>query len=92
MAIFIPCSAEFGRVVEISLKVMVEAVVADMGAESSGGSLALGMPLARLLPRVAQTGPSLFDESNRNRLFQILRSVSEVELFFTLLYANMPTS
>ncbi|KAG8651643.1 peroxisome biogenesis protein 3-2 [Manihot esculenta] len=85
-------SAEFGRVVEISLKVMVEAVVADMGAESSGGSLALGMPLARLLPRVAQMGPSLFDESNRNRLFQILRSVSEVELFFTLLYANMPTS
>ncbi|KAJ9162487.1 hypothetical protein P3X46_022254 [Hevea brasiliensis] len=85
-------SAEFGSIVEISLKVIVDALVADMGAESSGGSLASGMPLARLLPRVAQKGPLLFDEPNRNRFIQILRSVSEVELFFTLLYANMPTS
>ncbi|KAF2317447.1 hypothetical protein GH714_022376 [Hevea brasiliensis] len=92
MAIFIHCSAEFGSVVEISLKVIVDALVADMGAESSGGSLASGMPLARLLSRVAQMGPLLFDEPNRNRFIQILRNVSEVELFFTLLYANMPTS
>ncbi|KAJ9141515.1 hypothetical protein P3X46_032042 [Hevea brasiliensis] len=84
-------SAEFGKVVEISLKAIVDALVADVAAESGGGSLASGMPLARLLPRVAQMGPLLFNELNQNRFIQIILSVSEVELFFTLLYANMPT-
>ncbi|XP_012072551.1 peroxisome biogenesis protein 3-2 isoform X2 [Jatropha curcas] len=81
-------SAEFGRVLEISLKVIVDTLL----AESSGDSIVSEMPLALLLPRVARMGPILFDESSQNRFIQIIGSLSEVEFFFTLLYANMPTS
>ncbi|WCJ42044.1 Peroxisome biogenesis protein 3-2 [Euphorbia peplus] len=84
-------SAEFGRVVEISLKTVVDELVDVMGSESTGGNLISGMPLARLLPRVAQMGPVLLEEPNQNRFIQMIRSIQEVELFFTLLYANMPT-
>ena len=59
-------------VVEISLKVAVDAIVDDMAAESSGGSLMMGMPLARLVPRVAQMGPLLLEEPGRNRFLHII--------------------
>ncbi|XP_015581101.2 peroxisome biogenesis protein 3-2 isoform X1 [Ricinus communis] len=81
-------SAEFLGVVEKSLEVSVDALVADMGAESSGGSLMAGMPLARLVPRVAQMGPLLLEEPSRNRFLQIIWSIPQVEGFFSALYAN----
>ncbi|GKV05119.1 hypothetical protein SLEP1_g17160 [Rubroshorea leprosula] len=85
-------SAEFGSVVEISLKAVVDALVEDTSIQSGGNSLASGMPLAKLLPRIAQIGPSLVDEPIKNRFIKIIQSVPEVELFFTLLYASMPAS
>ncbi|XP_022736652.1 peroxisome biogenesis protein 3-2-like [Durio zibethinus] len=85
-------SAEFGSVVEISLKAVVKAVVEEKGFQSGGGSLTSGMPLARLLPRIAQICPSLVEEPSKNHFIQIIQSVPEVGLFFTLLYANISTS
>ncbi|XVF09510.1 hypothetical protein REPUB_Repub07fG0099400 [Reevesia pubescens] len=85
-------SAEFGSIVEISLKAVVNALVEEKGFQSGGGSLTLGMPLARVLPRIAQICPSLVEEQSKNQFIQIIQSVPEVGLFFTLLYANMSTS
>ncbi|EOY21205.1 hypothetical protein QUC31_007233 [Theobroma cacao] len=85
-------SAEFTSVVEISLKAVVNALVEEKGFQSGGSSLTLGMPLARLLPRISQICPSLLDEPSKNQFIQIIQSVPEVGLFFTLLYANMSTS
>ncbi|XWS50798.1 hypothetical protein CRYUN_Cryun12cG0119600 [Craigia yunnanensis] len=85
-------SAEFGSVVEISLKEVVNALVEEKGFQSGVGSLTLGMPLARLLPRIAQICPTLLDEPSKNQFVQMIQSVPEVGLFFTLLYANMSTS
>ncbi|XP_021292217.1 peroxisome biogenesis protein 3-2-like [Herrania umbratica] len=85
-------SAEFTSVVEISLKAVVNALVEDKGFQSGGGSLTLGMPLARLLPRISQICPSLLHEPSKNQFIQIIQSVPEVGLFFTLLYANMSSS
>lgn len=84
-------SAEFRSVVEISLKAVLDALMDDMGARS-GGSLTSGMPLAKLLSLLTQMGPILLYEPSTNRFIQTIQSVPEVELFFTLLYANMPTS
>ena len=74
----------------ISLKVAVDALVEDMEAQSqsSGASLTSGMPLAKLLSRILQTVPSLLGEASQNQIIQIIRNEPEVELFFTLLYAN----
>ena len=76
---------------EKSLKAVVDALVEDMAAQS-GGSLTSGMPLAKLLPRVVQMGPILLNDPSKNRFIQIIQSSPEVELFFTLIYTNMPTS
>ncbi|KAJ6881804.1 peroxisome biogenesis protein 3-2 isoform X1 [Populus alba x Populus x berolinensis] len=83
-------SAEFGKIMGISLKVAVDALVEDMEAQcqSTGASLTSGMPLAKLLSRVMQIVPSLLREASQNQFIQIIRTVPEVELFFTLLYAN----
>lgn len=85
------CSAEFGTVVNISLKAVLDALVEDMGTRS-GGSLTSGMPLAKLLSLVTQMGPLLLYGPSKNRFIQIIQSDPEVEIFFTLLYANMPPS
>lgn len=84
------CSAEFGSIVEISLKAVVDTLVELMGTKFSGGSVAGGLPLARVLPQVAQMCPLLLEEPRKNQFIQIIKNIQEVELFFTLLYANMP--
>jgi len=42
------------------------------------------------LPQVAQMCPLLLEEPRKNQFIQIIKNIQEVELFFTLLYANMP--
>nr|ACU17567.1 unknown [Glycine max] len=83
-------SAEFGSIVEIFLKAVVDTLVELMGTKFSGGSVAGGLPLARVLPQVAQMCPLLLEEPRKNQFIQIIKNIQEVELFFTLLYANMP--
>ncbi|KAE9607483.1 hypothetical protein Lal_00026851 [Lupinus albus] len=85
-------SAEFGSIVEISLKGVVDTLVELMAAKFKGGSVITGMPLARVLPQVAQMCPSLLEAPEKNQFIQIIRNIPEVELFFTLLYANMPNA
>ncbi|KAJ7975195.1 peroxisome biogenesis protein 3-2 [Quillaja saponaria] len=85
-------SAEFGNVVEISLKTVVDTLVEDMGAQYGGGILASGVPLAKVLPQVAHMCPFLLEEPSKNQFIQVIKNIPEVELFFTLLYSNMTTS
>lgn len=86
-------SAEFGNIVERSLEVGVDGLMEEMEASLVGGSSRTsGIPLARLVPRVAQMGPLLLEEPIKSRFIQLIRGIPEVEIFFTLLYANMPAS
>ncbi|CAI0398489.1 unnamed protein product [Linum tenue] len=83
-------SPEFGKVVEVSLKELIDALVEDLETQTTEGTLTSGLPLVKLLPRVAQVGSSLLKEPSENRYIQIIQKSPEVELFFTLLYANTP--
>lgn len=83
-------SDDFRSIVDISLRKVVDGLVEEVEQSSGGSSPSSGVPLAKLLPRVAQLGPELLEEPSQNRYLQIIRSTPEVELFFTLLYANMP--
>ncbi|KAK4414213.1 Peroxisome biogenesis protein 3-2 [Sesamum alatum] len=85
-------SAEFGNIVDISLRRLVDIVLEDLSIHCGENNLTTGMPLARLLPRIAHMGQLLLTESNRNRYIQIIRSIPEVELFFTLLYSSTPAT
>ncbi|XP_042502858.1 peroxisome biogenesis protein 3-2-like [Macadamia integrifolia] len=82
-------SDDFRNVVNISLRTVVDALMDDFALQS-GGNPSIGTPLAKLLPRVAQMGPFLLEEPGGNKFIQIIRRLPEVELFYTLLYANMP--
>lgn len=89
--LLLSCSAEYTSVVDMSFKAAVDALIDEMRVQS-GGSLISGMPLAKLVPRVVQMSPSLLAEPSNNRIIQVIRTIPEVELFFTLLYANMSDS
>ncbi|KAI3463738.1 hypothetical protein Pfo_020401 [Paulownia fortunei] len=84
-------SAEFANIVDISLRALVNEVLEDLIIHCGENNLMSGMPLARLLPRIAHMAQLLLTESNRSRYIQIIRSIPEVELFFTLLYSSTPT-
>ena len=78
---------------EISLRGVADALVEDISMQFGGGigpSAAAGVPLAKLLPRVTQLGPPLLEEPSTNKYVNIIRSLPEVQLFYTLLYSNMP--
>ncbi|CAN6717442.1 unnamed protein product [Malus baccata var. baccata] len=83
-------SAEFGSVAETALRAVVDTVIEDMSAQPGGGSLKSGIQLAKVLARVAQTGPALLEESSK--FIRIILNVPQVELFFTLIYSNMQIS
>ncbi|RXH96612.1 hypothetical protein DVH24_009116 [Malus domestica] len=80
-------SAEFRSVADTALRAVVDTVIEDMNAQPGGGSLKSGIQLAKVLARVAQTGPSVLEESSK--FIQIILNVPQVELFFTLIYSNM---
>ncbi|KAI3455756.1 hypothetical protein Pfo_012419 [Paulownia fortunei] len=85
-------SAEFGNVVDVSLRTVVNGLLEDLSFHCGENNLVSGMPLAKLLPRIAQMGPLLLKESNRIKYIQIIRSIPEVQVFFTLLYSSTPSS
>lgn len=84
-------SAEFQSIVDVSLKTVVDELMQDMKVRPGGSNLS-GVPLAKLLPQIAQMGPLLLEEPGKNRFIHIIRNLPVVEVFFTLLYANMPPS
>lgn len=83
-------SDDFRRIVDISLKKVVNGLVEEVEQSSGGSSPSSGVPLAKLLPQVAHLGLELLEEPSQSKYLQIISSTPEVELFFTLLYANMP--
>ncbi|XP_047943933.1 peroxisome biogenesis protein 3-1-like [Salvia hispanica] len=83
-------SAEFANVVDISLRAVVNAVLEDLNSHCGKNNLMSGMPLARLVPRIALMAQQLLTESNRGRYIQMIRNIPEVEQFFTLLYSSTP--
>ncbi|XP_073134495.1 peroxisome biogenesis protein 3-2 [Henckelia pumila] len=85
-------SAEFENIVDISLRTLVSMLLEDLISEFGGSDLVSGMPLAKLLPRIARMSELLLQESNRSKYIQNIRTIPEVELFFTLLYSSTPTS
>ncbi|CDY69671.1 BnaCnng64690D [Brassica napus] len=83
-------STEFTDIVEISLKCFTDALVEEMETQSVAGGLATGMPLAKMLPQIEKTIPVIIAEPGKNQFLQLIRDMSEVQVFFTLLYASMP--
>ncbi|GAB2298264.1 hypothetical protein Dimus_032334 [Dionaea muscipula] len=83
-------SAEFRDIVDVALKTLVDAVVKDMTDQPGGGNAALSgmIPLAKLLPHIARMGPILLGEPAKNPFIEVITNIQDVELFFTLLYAN----
>lgn len=88
--LFLVCSTEFTDIVEISLKCFTDALVEEMETQSISGGLATGMPLAKMLPQIEKTIPVIIAEPGKNQFLQLIRDMSEVQVFFTLLYASMP--
>lgn len=84
-------SAEFANIVDISLRALVNGVLEDLSIHCGENNLSSGVPLARLVPRIAHMSQLLLPEPNRSRYMQIMRSIPEVELFFTLLYSSTLT-
>ncbi|KAG2294507.1 hypothetical protein Bca52824_041176 [Brassica carinata] len=80
-------STEFTNVAEISLKSCTVALVEEMEKQTG---LAAGMQLAKLLPQIEKTVPEISAVPDENRFLQLIRDLPEVQLFFTLLYSNMP--
>ncbi|GFP86220.1 peroxisome biogenesis protein 3-2 [Phtheirospermum japonicum] len=86
-------SAEFANIVDVSLRAVVNAVLEDVIIHSGENNIIMsGMPLARLLPRIAHISQLLLTEPNRSRYIQIIRSIPEIERFFTVLYSTVSTS
>lgn len=88
-AIFV-CSPDFGNIVEISLKKVVDLLVDDVSMQLEGICPPSGVPLAKLLPRITQLSLPLLGEPSDNKFVQTIGGLTDVELFYTLLYANMP--
>lgn len=87
---FVLDSAEFADIVDISLRAVVDVVLEDLSIHCGENNLMSGMPLARLVPRIAHIAQQLLTESNRSRYLQMIRTIPEVELFFTVLYSSTP--
>lgn len=68
------------------MKKAVELLIDEMGAEISG---AAPLALAKLLPRVSQMSIPLLAEPENNKLISSLRRVPEIEVFYTLVYADL---
>ncbi|KAL6846383.1 hypothetical protein ACP4OV_023831 [Aristida adscensionis] len=83
-------SDDFRNIMERSLKKIAGVVTEDLAAQIGTPIPPSGLPLAKLLARVAQLSLPLLEEPNKNKHIQIIRSMPEVELFYTFLYANMP--
>lgn len=63
----------------------------DLRRDLKGGSSA-GIPLAKLLPKVAEMGPRLLEEPSQNMFVRAIETLPQVELFYTLVYTNNPAS
>ncbi|PIN22508.1 Peroxisomal assembly protein PEX3 [Handroanthus impetiginosus] len=82
-------SAEFANIVDVSLRAVVNVALEDLSIHCGENNLTSGMPLARLLPRISHMDQLLLTQPNTSRYIQIIQTIPEVEVFFTLLYSSM---
>jgi peroxin-3 len=75
---------------DMSLRKVADLVIEDLRAQVGATLPPSGLPLAKLLARVAQLSSMLLEEPSKNKHNQTIRSMPEVGLFYTFLYANMP--
>lgn len=68
------------------MKKAVELLIDEMGEEISRTT---PLALAKLLPRVSQMSIPLLAEPENNKLISTLLSVPEIEVFYTLVYADL---
>ncbi|XP_015059546.1 peroxisome biogenesis protein 3-2-like [Solanum pennellii] len=85
-------STEFRNIVDTLLKAAVDVLMEDISVLCGDANLTSGMPLAKLLPRIAHMDQILLEEPNRNRYIQVIQDIPEIEIFFTLLYASTAAS
>ncbi|KAM3380413.1 peroxisome biogeneis protein 3-2 [Capsicum galapagoense] len=85
-------SSEFENILDMSLKTVVDVMMEDIRVLCGETNLKVGIPLAKLLPRLAHMSRILLEEPTRDRYIQIVQDMPEVEMFFTLLYASTPAS
>ncbi|CAN4088778.1 unnamed protein product [Withania somnifera] len=85
-------SSEFENILDMSLKTVVNLMNEDLRVLCGETNLKLGIPLAKLLPRLAHMSRILLEEPTRYRYIQTVQDMPEVEMFFTLLYASTPAS
>ncbi|CAM0948595.1 unnamed protein product [Alopecurus aequalis] len=83
-------SDDFRSIMDMSLRKVAGVVIEDLGAQVGAAIPPSGLPLAKLLARVAQLSLTLLEEPSTNLYIQTIRSMPEVDLFYTFLYANMP--
>lgn len=70
------------------MKVIVEALVKEIEDQQETSALTSGMPLAKLVPRIAHMSILMVKQPpNREHYIQIISKNPEVEQFFTLLYS-----
>lgn len=82
-------SPDFANIVDVSLKKVVDVLVEDIDRQFDGVGPS-SVPLAKLLPQITQVGSTLLEEPSSNKFIHIVRSLPEVQRFYTLLYANIP--
>ncbi|XP_048527554.1 peroxisome biogenesis protein 3-2-like [Triticum urartu] len=83
-------SDDFRNIMDMSLRKVADLVIEDLRAQVGAALPPSGLPLAKLLARVAQLSSMLLEEPSKNKHIQTIRSMPEVGLFYTFLYANMP--
>lgn len=83
------CSDEFRSILDVSLRSVVDDLMQDM-KDQNGKINSSGVPLAKLVPKVAQMGPLLLEEPVNNKYIHIVQNLPVAEVFFTLLYADTP--
>ncbi|KAF0933190.1 hypothetical protein E2562_016138 [Oryza meyeriana var. granulata] len=83
-------SDDFRNIMDRSLKKIASVVIEDLSVQLGTPIPPPGLPLAKLLAKVAQLSLPLLEEPDKNKHILIIRSMPEVELFYTFLYANMP--
>ncbi|KAJ4771120.1 hypothetical protein LUZ62_019066 [Rhynchospora pubera] len=77
---------DFGKVMNIAIEKAVELLIDEMSPEVTGTA---PLALAKLLPRVSQMSIPLLAEPENNELISTLRRIPEIEVFYTLVYADL---
>ncbi|XP_031476861.1 peroxisome biogenesis protein 3-2-like [Nymphaea colorata] len=87
-------SDEFSKVVDISLREMVNGLMEQMEmqvyANASAASSSSGVPLVKLVPRIIELCNHLLEEPSKNTFIHRIQSLPELDVFCKVLFAGAP--